>query len=163
MAPLIASFAMGGMRPVFLVIASSLQCDVSLFSSRTPVPNITDIQLAQRDNRNLIGAAQRVPVLKDGPRSCPKTISELFDNRKLLFWNTLPISTLKPKTWREIPAKPLILKDHPGGRGTRIFEISKGVPSRSKAGILLLRTPLRRRSWRRALPIARLPPPPKSL
>src|ERR1019366_8278613 len=49
-------------------------------SSQTPGPRVTDFQPAVRDNSDLIGATRSVFVSQDGPRSCPKPISALFDN-----------------------------------------------------------------------------------
>jgi len=57
----------------------------------------------------VIGAVSR-PVHQDGPRSCPKVVSALFDNRKSLFRKILPISPLNLKILREFSPKSKILK-----------------------------------------------------
>jgi hypothetical protein len=50
-----------------------------LFPHKPAVCGITDIELAARDNGNLIGAVESVPVFKTALEAAPNLFSVLFD------------------------------------------------------------------------------------
>jgi len=103
----------------------------------------------------LIGQGTSAPVFREGPRTCHKTIfrrsltrwvkakvgvcslprSERTEDRaqnraKSLFRNTLPISHLNSKTWRNFPPNPMISRDRGEGGGSKHglipFELTVG-------------------------------------
>lgn len=81
---------------------------------------ITDTNPNSCNNDRLIGAGPSVSVRGTGTRSCPKSISELFDNRKPFISKTLPAR----------PPRLHDSKDRGLGRGGTTVPTSDGIQGR---------------------------------
>ena len=86
--PLIAHFAMSGIPPragprqpflLMRALRSSLAGGLEFNHHNRAVSTITDFPPHQVRECPLIGGVRSVPVSQDGPRSCPKPFSALFD------------------------------------------------------------------------------------